>query len=47
MDDVDQHLLSLLREDARASVASLAKALRVARGTVQNRIAKLEASGGR
>jgi DNA-binding Lrp family transcriptional regulator len=45
MDDVDQQLLSLLREDARASVASLAKSLRVARGTVQNRIAKLEANG--
>jgi DNA-binding Lrp family transcriptional regulator len=45
MDDVDQQLLSLLREDARASVASLAKTLRVARGTVQNRIAKLEANG--
>jgi hypothetical protein len=35
MDDVDQHLLSLLRENARASVASLAKTMRVARGTVQ------------
>ena len=45
MDDVDQQLLSLLRENARASVASLAKRLRVARGTVQNRIAKLEANG--
>ncbi|MFZ2986694.1 Lrp/AsnC family transcriptional regulator [Ideonella sp.] len=45
MDDVDLQLLSLLRADARASVASLAKALRVARGTVQNRMAKLEASG--
>ena len=45
MDDVDQQLLSLLREDARASVASLAKSLRVARGTVQNRIAKPEANG--
>lgn len=45
MDDIDQHLLSLLRANARASVASLAKSLRVARGTVQNRLAKLEASG--
>ena len=45
MDDIDLHLLSLLRADARASVASLAKQLRVARGTVQNRLAKLEASG--
>jgi DNA-binding Lrp family transcriptional regulator len=45
MDDTDQQLLGLLRANARASVASLAKTLRVARGTVQNRISKLEASG--
>jgi len=45
MDDTDQQLLSLLRADARASVASLAKTLRVARGTVQNRIARMEANG--
>jgi DNA-binding Lrp family transcriptional regulator len=45
MDDVDRQLISLLRDDARASVAALAKTLRVARGTVQNRIAKLEAAG--
>lgn len=45
MDDIDLQLLSLLRANARASVASLAKSLRVARGTVQNRLAKLEAGG--
>ena len=45
MDDIDQQLISLLRANARTSVAALAKALRVARGTVQNRIAKLEAAG--
>ncbi|MEO7885116.1 MAG: Lrp/AsnC family transcriptional regulator [Polaromonas sp.] len=45
MDDTDRQLLSLLRDDARASVASLAKVLRVSRGTVQNRLAKLEAGG--
>jgi DNA-binding Lrp family transcriptional regulator len=45
MDDTDRELLSLLRADARATVASLAKALRVARGTVQNRIARLERDG--
>lgn len=45
MDDVDQKLLALLRANARASVASLAKKLGVSRGTVQNRIDKLEASG--
>ena len=45
MDDIDRQLLALLRVDARATVASLAKTLKVARGTVQNRIAKLEGSG--
>lgn len=45
MDDVDRQLISLLRANARATVASLAKSLRVARGTVQNRIAKLERNG--
>ncbi|TLY82882.1 MAG: Lrp/AsnC family transcriptional regulator [Gammaproteobacteria bacterium] len=45
MDDTDRQLIGLLRNDARASVASLAKALRVARGTVQNRMARLAANG--
>jgi DNA-binding Lrp family transcriptional regulator len=45
MDNVDRLLLALLREDARASVASLAKALGVARGTVQNRMSRLERDG--
>jgi DNA-binding Lrp family transcriptional regulator len=45
MDDTDRQLLSLLRDNARASVASLAKVLRVSRGTVQNRLARLEADG--
>lgn len=45
MDDVDRELLSLLRANARATVAALAKSLRLARGTVQNRIARLEANG--
>ena len=45
MDDTDRQLLSLLRDDARASVASIAKVLRVSRGTVQNRLARLEADG--
>jgi DNA-binding Lrp family transcriptional regulator len=45
MDDLDHQLLALLRSDARASVASLAKKLGVARGTVQNRMARLEADG--
>lgn len=45
MDDLDHRLVALLRGNARTSVASLAKHLGVARGTVQNRMAKLEADG--
>lgn len=43
MDDLDQLLLGLLRANARESVATLAKRLNVSRGTVNNRIARLEA----
>ena len=42
MDAIDQQLLSLLRKDARTSVATLARKLGVSRGTVSNRITKLE-----
>lgn len=45
MDDLDRRLIGLLRANARAPVASLAKALKVARGTVQNRMARLEREG--
>lgn len=45
MDTVDQQLLSLLRQDARMSVATLAQKLGVSRGTVGNRIRKLEDAG--
>ncbi|MBN8923846.1 MAG: AsnC family transcriptional regulator [Rhodanobacter sp. 68-29] len=45
MDDTDRELISLLRADARTPVVLLAKKLRVARATVQNRMAKLEADG--
>lgn len=45
MDDIDRKLIALLRADARASLASLAQQLRVARGTVRNRLSKLEDSG--
>ena len=45
MDDIDRQLIGLLLIDARASVASLAKALGVSRGTVQNRMARLSANG--
>ena len=45
MDTTDRRLLSLLRDDARMSVAAMAKSLGVSRGTVQNRLARLEADG--
>lgn len=45
VDDLDRELISLLRDDGRATLASLAKKLRVARGTVQNRLARLEKNG--
>jgi DNA-binding Lrp family transcriptional regulator len=45
MDEIDRRLIGLLRANARASVASMAKALHVSRGTVQNRIARLEREG--
>lgn len=45
MDDIDRQLIALLRDNARTPVASLARSLRVARGTVQNRLARLEAAG--
>jgi DNA-binding Lrp family transcriptional regulator len=45
MDELDGKLLSLLRAEARESAASLAKALKVSRGTVQNRIARMRADG--
>ena len=45
MDDLDLRLIGLLRSNARESVASLAHKLQVSRGTVANRIAKLERDG--
>ena len=41
MDEIDRRLLALLRANAREPAASLAKKLKVSRGTVQNRIARL------
>lgn len=45
MDDTDQRLIALLRQDARTSVATLAARLDVSRGTVTNRITRLEDTG--
>ncbi|MCF7222734.1 Lrp/AsnC family transcriptional regulator [Marilutibacter chinensis] len=41
----DQQLLSVLRENARASTAEIARRLRLSRTTVQSRIERLERSG--
>lgn len=45
MDDLDLKLIGLLRTDARESLASLAHKLKVSRGTVKNRIGRLERDG--
>lgn len=45
LDDTDRELIALLREDGRAPVATLAARLKLARGTVQNRLARLEREG--
>jgi DNA-binding Lrp family transcriptional regulator len=45
MDETDQKLIILLRANARAPVAGLAKTLKVSRGTVQNRIDRMIARG--
>lgn len=45
LDDLDRRLLALLRDNARLPVASLAGILGVSRGTVQNRLDRLQAEG--
>ena len=45
MDTLDNQLIGLLRGNARLSVATLAHRLKVSRGTVTNRIRKLEDEG--
>lgn len=45
IDATDQKLLDLLEADGRASVTELAARLRLARSTVQDRLARLERSG--
>ena len=42
---MDQQLLALLRIDARTSHATLAKKLGVSRGTIANRLSRLERTG--
>lgn len=45
MDALDQQLIGLLRTDARLTVAALAHKLKVSRGTITNRITRLEDDG--
>jgi DNA-binding Lrp family transcriptional regulator len=45
LDTTDQALIALLRQDARTNVAILARKLGVSRGTVTNRITRLEDAG--
>ena len=44
LDDTDAALLALLRENARAPTAELARRLKLSRTTVQSRLARLERS---
>jgi DNA-binding Lrp family transcriptional regulator len=44
MDDIDRQLIALLRKNARTPIATLAAKLGVSRGTVGNRLRKLEDS---
>lgn len=45
MDDLDRNVLTLLGADARMSVATLARKLKVARSTIQARLERLETTG--
>lgn len=45
LDDIDRHLIALLQDNARLSTVQLAKAVGLARSSVQERIARLEAAG--
>jgi DNA-binding Lrp family transcriptional regulator len=45
MDDLDRTIIALLRADARMSLATLARRLKVARSTVQARLERLETNG--
>ncbi|MBN2739402.1 MAG: Lrp/AsnC family transcriptional regulator [Rhodobacteraceae bacterium] len=45
MDELDQKILGLLSADARISLATMARRLRVARSTVQARLERLETNG--
>ena len=44
-DNLDRQIIALLRNDGRASLSKLADTLNVSRGTVQNRLERLQTSG--
>ncbi len=45
MDELDRNIVALLGADARMSMATLARRLKVARSTIQARLERLESSG--
>jgi DNA-binding Lrp family transcriptional regulator len=45
MDEQDRNIISLLAADARMSLSTLARRLKVARSTVQTRLERLESTG--
>ncbi len=45
MDELDHKLIARLRQNARTPIAELALALKVSRGTISNRLARLERDG--
>ena len=45
MDELDRNIIALLGADARMSVATLARRMKVARSTVQARLERLETTG--
>ncbi|WP_135447315.1 Lrp/AsnC family transcriptional regulator [Tabrizicola caldifontis] len=45
MDELDRNIIALLGADARMSVATLSRRLKVARSTIQARLERLETSG--
>jgi DNA-binding Lrp family transcriptional regulator len=45
MDELDRTIVGLLGADARMSIATLARRLKVARSTIQARLERLESSG--
>ena len=42
LDEIDERLLTLLRDDARQTIAQLAKELGISRGAIYSRLARLE-----